>query len=247
MKNNFLATAAHELRTPLTTIQGFSELLTKKSLPVETQNDLLGSIHRQSLRLSSLINDLLDLAKIDAEGIQQIKAGSHDLKEIINGLLGNVTTRSAGKLFYGKTEIIADFDSTIPLMANCDPEKIYRVINNLLSNSAKYNKNNNPIILRARKIESEKQQSIEISVIDRGIGMSKKELAAAFERFWRSDHTSGSVPGTGLGLSLVKEIIEMHGGSVHLDSTLGEGTTATITLPPPQEHPTRVTEPDVTS
>lgn len=235
MKSNFLATAAHELRTPLTTILGFSELLSTQELGEQVRQELAGSIFRHSLHLRDLLNDLLDLAKIEAEGKNLLKTKEHDLQSILTSLFNSTSVPREGKRFMDRHEITLEMDATAPLVAEMDEDKIRRAIHNLLSNAAKYSAASAPIKFSAQTIDRSGRKFIKISVIDRGIGMMPDELKHAFVRFWRADSTSGTIPGTGLGLSLVKEIIEMHQGTVDITSQHGVGTTVSLLLPAADE------------
>lgn len=235
MKSNFLATAAHELRTPLTTILGFSELLSTQEFGEQDRQELADSIFRHSLHLRDLLNDLLDLAKIEAEGENLLKTKEHDLQSILTDLFNSTSVPREKNRFMDQHEITLEMDATAPLVAEMDEDKIRRAIHNLLSNAAKYSAASAPIKLSAQTIDRSGRKFIKISVIDRGIGMTPDELNHAFVRFWRADSTSGTITGTGLGLSLVKEIIEMHQGTVDITSQYGVGTTVSLFLPAADE------------
>lgn len=231
IKSQFLATAAHELRTPLTTILGFSELLSIGKIAEKDRNDLLSSIHRHSLHLKSLINDLLDLAKIDSLGENILTHDTLDLTTVLTQVYQNVSASLDGKRMFDRHEITLDLPDSRPLMALIDRTMVMRAVLNLLSNAAKYSAESKPIILSARTVDEFGKSFVKISITDQGIGMTPEELCLAFTRFWRADTASGNIPGTGLGLSLVKEIAEMHHGKLILESNYGTGTTASLLLP----------------
>lgn len=230
MKSSFLETAAHELRTPLTTILGFSEFLFTNDAPPEEQKELLGNIYRQSINLSLLLNDLLDLAKIEAEGANLLKASEYSLRELLIEIYLGSTKARNNKRYIEKHELMLQLDEGEPLMALIDAEKIRRAILNLVNNATKYSSAESPITIVATSITAT-EPYVMISVIDKGIGMTNDELDHAFERFWRADSNSGNILGTGLGLPLVREIMNMHKGHILLHSTYGSGTTATLTIP----------------
>ncbi len=231
LKNNFLATAAHELRTPLTTILGFSELLSTQEINKQESQELASSIFRHSVRLSELLNDLLDLAKIDDKTTNTLRPKTLDLVPLVTSTIESISLKRDEKRFIGGHEVTLHVGSVAPWMATVDQEKIRRAILNLLSNATKYSAETSPITCSINGLQKNDQHYIEIAVSDQGIGMTADQLEHAFMRFWRADSTSGSTPGTGLGLSLVKEITEAHHGTVHIRSEYGVGTTVSIVLP----------------
>jgi len=231
MKSQFLATAAHELRTPLTTILGFSEFLSTQEVSEQDHRELLDSIFRHSLNLSALINDLLDLAKIESEGLNILKLQKHDLRDILTNLFNSVSAPLDGKRFMDQHEFTLELGERAPLMALIDDDQIRRAIHNLLSNAAKYSAASMPITLSAHTVDNNGTKFVKIAVTDHGIGMTQDELEHAQLRFWRADSASGKTSGTGLGLSLVKEIVELHQGMINMESEYGVGTTVSIVLP----------------
>jgi signal transduction histidine kinase len=222
MKSEFLAAAAHELRTPMVSIFGFSELLIHRKFKEEQRTDMLQTIHRQSGLLVKMVNELLDLARIESRRGLDLQIQSHSLRELIEncvkGLMRVDTDRQVNV-------------ATVPnVSVMIDPEKMQLAINNLLNNAFKYSPQGGSVTLHAYidNIGTEPLAVIEIS--DRGIGMSPTQLDKAFERFYRADE-SGNIPGTGLGLSMVKEIAELHKGSIKLTSEMGVGTVAILGIP----------------
>lgn len=224
MKSEFLASAAHELRTPMVSILGFTELLLKRKYPEERQADMLQTIHRQSGLLVKMINELLDLARIESRRGLDLQIAEHPLRELVDnsvkGLMRKDTDRQV------TIRPIPDLSVMI------DPEKMQLALNNLLSNAFKYSPQGGTVSLGARiEIQGPERFAV-IEVQDQGIGMSADQLARAFERFYRAD-ASGNIPGTGLGLSLVKEVAELHKGRVELASQFGQGTLARLWIPVP--------------
>jgi signal transduction histidine kinase len=222
MKSEFLAAAAHELRTPMVSIFGFTELLLKRKFTPERQADMLQTIHRQSGLLVKMINELLDLARIESRGGLDMQIDAHPLTELVeNSVKGLMRTDTERQVSVG---------STPEVLVLIDPEKMQLAMSNLLSNAFKYSPHGGTVSLNSRVEKTGDSGFVVIEVSDQGIGMSPEQLERAFERFYRAD-ASGNIPGTGLGLSLVKEVAELHQGRVTLSSTLGAGTTAHLWIP----------------
>jgi PAS domain S-box-containing protein len=222
MKSEFLAAAAHELRTPMVSIFGFTELLLKRKFTEERKTDMLETIHRQSGLLVKMINELLDLARIESRGGLDLKIDAYALTELIQtsvkGLMRADTDR--------QVEVAAVPDVQVLI----DPEKMQLAMNNLLSNAFKYSPQGGAVTLQARIEKKGNEPYAVIEIRDQGIGMTTEQLDRAFERFYRAD-ASGNIPGTGLGLSLVKEVAELHKGRIELRSEYGQGTTACLWIP----------------
>ncbi len=222
MKSEFLTAAAHELRTPMVSIFGFSELLTRRKFNEERQTDMLRTIHKQSGLLVKMLNELLDLARIESRGGLDMQIAAHSLRDMVNNSIqGLMLTDSDRPVQH------ADLSDMQVLM---DPEKMQLALTNILANAFKYSPHGGDVTLSVRPHTHEGQAYAVIDVTDQGIGMSPDQLERAFERFYRAD-ASGNIPGTGLGLSLVKEITELHQGRVVLQSSLGQGTTASLWIP----------------
>lgn len=223
MKSEFLSTAAHELRTPMASIHGFSELLLARKFDEATQRDLLDTIHRQSSNLVRLVNELLDLARIEARQGKDFRITSQPLAPII--------TRTVEGFNVPPGEY--EFDMTLPDARLCvlaDAEKLGQALLNLLSNAYKYSPQGGRISLSVLHKPDAVPPEVGIRVEDHGIGMTPEQLDHVFDRFYRAD-TSGAIPGTGLGMSLVKEITELMQGHVEITSNLGGGTRVSLWLP----------------
>jgi PAS domain S-box-containing protein len=223
MKSEFLSTAAHELRTPLASIYGFSELLMSRNYDKKTSCDIYKTIHRQSLNLKHLLDELLDLSRIEARAGKDFYMEYNTLQEIVEESCIEV-----GGAFSGR-KVNLQRPRTWPLLS-FDIEKMRQVFRNLLSNGFKYSAKNEDVILQTSVRENDGNKQFGVSIIDNGIGMTPEQLERVGERFYRADQ-SGSIPGSGLGVSLVKEITSIHGGDVEFMSVMGQGTAATVWLP----------------
>ena len=223
MKSEFLTTAAHELRTPMVSIFGFVELLLRRKYPEEAQRSMLDVIYRQSKRLISMVTELLDLARIEARAGLDFELSVQALAPLIEQACAAVAVPQDSH-----TLVVELPDAS--LCADYDPAKMRQALENVLSNAIKYSPAGGEV--RVSVVQGSAGQVpplVGIVVTDQGIGMTPEQCEHAFERFYRAD-ASGNIPGTGLGLSLVKEIVEIHGGRVELQSSPGTGTKVTLWL-----------------
>lgn len=241
MKSEFLAMAAHELRTPMVSIFGFTELLLKRQFTDERRNDMLSTIHRQASVLINLVNELLDLARIESRRGKDFKRERLQLQPIIEATLAGLLIHNDAR----KVDVSLPAD---PIMVDADREKLSLAVTNVLSNAYKYSPQGGDIALDLVWRDRSGRPECGIRVTDHGIGMTPQELEKLFDRFFRAD-TSGKIPGTGLGMTIVKEIVELHGGQVGVSSEHGIGTTVTLWLPAltaPPEVAVRVDAAEVT-
>jgi PAS domain S-box-containing protein len=237
MKSEFLAMAAHELRTPMVSIFGFTELLLKRSFSDERRNEVLGTIHKQASILINLVNELLDLARIEARRGKDFNRKLQAVGPVLEQALGGL------KVPGDRRQVRMDIESPDALVW-ADTDKLGQAVLNVLSNAYKYSPQGGDIVLRQR-LDADARRVI-IEVEDHGIGMSDEQTARVFERFFRAD-PSGNIPGTGLGMSLVKEIMDLHLGAVTVRSVLGQGTSVCLSVPaqspneasPPTEAPAK--------
>lgn len=236
MKSEFLSTAAHELRTPLASIYGFVELLLQRDYDAATRRDLLERVYRQAGNLSRLLNELLDLSRIEMRAGKDFDVRSQPLAPIIrHACSALLTPDNPGKITVRIAEDLPD--------VAVDAEKLEQVLINVLSNSLKYSPRGGPIELWVDLRETATGRQACVHVKDRGVGMTPEQVARIFERFYRADKNS-AVPGAGLGMTLVKEIIEMHGGRVEVGSAPGQGTEVCLCLPVIRERRKRQRAPD---
>ena len=223
MKSDFLSTAAHELRTPMASIMGFSELLMMRKYDESKTRELLSTINRQAHRLTNLLSDLLDLARIEARRAEGLHFEWTSLQAMIDDALTAFHTPQ------GREPVIRQACDP-SLLIRADKDKFQQALLNLLSNAYKFSPAGGPVQLEVVKAHPGNASLVGIAVKDQGIGLSPDEQKRVFERFYRSDR-SGHIPGTGLGLSLVKEIMTIHEGDVSLESSTGKGTCVTVWFP----------------
>lgn len=223
MKSEFLSTAAHELRSPMASILGFTDLLLKRDYEADKRRELLGIVHQQAEALTKMLNELLDLARIEARAGKDFKFAEHDLCE-----LAGQATRAL--LVPGDARRVELKLPDGPIRVRADAEKFCQALNNVLTNAYKFSPLGGAIELEVVREERAGAAWAGLRVTDHGMGMTAEEASRAGERFYRADRT-GHIPGTGLGLPLVKEILQNHGGTVDIDSTPGEGTRVVLWLP----------------
>ncbi len=223
MKSEFLAMAAHELRTPMVSIFGFTELLLKRQFTDERRNDMLSTIHRQASVLINLVNELLDLARIESRRGKDFKREHQQVQTLVENVV-------SGLLIHNDARKVAYTLSAAPIWVDVDREKFSLALTNVLSNAYKYSPHGGEISLDMVWRERDQRSECGIRVTDQGLGMTPEQVEKVFDRFFRAD-TSGNIPGTGLGMTIVKEILELHGGQVTVASELGKGTTVTLWVP----------------
>jgi signal transduction histidine kinase len=222
-KSEFLANMSHELRTPLNAIIGFSEVLSERMFGElnEKQDEYLKDIHASGQHLLSLINDILDLSKIEA-GRMELAVTDFDLPTTIDNALTLVRER-AGRRGIGLHMAVDERLGQI----RADERKIRQVLLNLLSNAIKFTPEGGRIDVRAIPTDG----LVEVSVSDTGVGIAPEDQEAVFEEFRQVGTSEKKVEGTGLGLALSRKFIELHGGKLWVKSQVGEGSTFTFTLP----------------
>lgn len=223
LKDEFVLTASHELRSPLTSVQGFAELLMleRDSLTpkqVETVEIILDNCRH----LVRLLNDLLDLARSDA-GRLSIQAQPTELAPLIDDAVRTMRAQTES----ANQSLIQDVEPGLPLV-NVEPGRIRQILVNLLTNAHEYSPERASIAVTARAEGDE----VVIAVIDDGPGIPESQLEQIFERFTRGEAgLTQRVGGTGLGLAISKSLVELHGGRIEVDSTVGRGSTFSVRLP----------------
>lgn len=225
MKSEFLTTAAHELRTPMSSIFGYAELLLRRKHPPERQMEMLRTIHHQTALVVQMVNELLDLARIESRQGKELVIGAHAAADIVAQAIEGFG------LPQGREPVQCQ-PPAAGLRLRVDADKSRQALVNVLSNAYKYSAPGQPVTLDCLGPQPGPGPVLRLGlrVRDVGIGMGPETQARLFERFFRAD-PSGNVPGTGLGLSLVKEIVELQGGEVEVRSALGAGTSVVLWLP----------------
>ena len=223
MKTEFLSTAAHELRTPMASIHGFTELLLKRDYDDATRRDLLQTIYRQSSNLITMVSELLDLARIEARAGKDFHIQVQDILPIVDRVVRAFMMPDDAR------KIDLRLGSALPRVA-VDAEKFGQALLNVISNAYKYSPNGGAIELATRTHMRDGGAEVGVVVRDHGVGMTPEQQDRIFDRFYRAD-ASGAIPGTGLGMSLVKEIMDIHQGRVEIQSAPGQGTEVGLWLP----------------
>ena len=213
-RNEFLASISHELRTPLTYIKGYADIVLKRNLPKEEQQKYLNIILEESNRLSLLIKDLFDLAKIDKNTFAIEKEQIH-----LHEFLIAIERKLSPAFIERGMSLSISSPSNIYILA--DPSRLEQIILNLLDNAMKYSTQGTKTAIYAAK----DKHSVQIAVKDEGKGIPAEDLPYIFNRFYRVDKArTRSLGGTGLGLAIVKELVDMHGGEIAVKSEIGKGT-----------------------
>lgn len=226
MKETFLANTSHEIRTPLNAIIGFTNLLIKNE-PSATQIPYLVNIKNAGNSLSMIINDILDLSKIEA-GKMDLECTNLDIRDTIRKCINTVSFKREGK----SIDINMSISDDIPSIVVGDPVRITQIFTNLLNNSIKFTGENCIIRINARLLSKDSDNvDLEFRVSDNGIGIPKEKQADIFKSFTQANaDTTRKYGGTGLGLSITKQLIEMYGGHISIDSEPGQGATFIFNL-----------------
>ncbi|MDP7080495.1 MAG: ATP-binding protein [Candidatus Undinarchaeales archaeon] len=233
LKSQFVSVASHELRTPIISIRGYIELVREgEGGPVtDEQENMLAVASRNTERLLTIINDLLDISRIEA-GALHLDMVSVDINRLVRDTLEEIRPLADRHGHTMKLEL----DSSIPEVEG-DPDRLAQIVTNLLSNAIKYTPDKGRIVVRTERGDTD---GIHLKVEDDGIGIPSGDLPHIWERFYRGQHASGHhrprsmdfrTGGTGLGLPIVKGIVEEHGGKVRVESEEGAGSTFHVNLP----------------
>ncbi len=236
LKNEFIAVASHELRTPVTFIRSYIELINKGAYDdrPEELRERLAKIERNSVRLSSLLNDLLDLSKLERHELT-IRHEELSVKALAEEVLGDVTQVASEKGLI----VVSEFGDD-ELRVCGDEERLRRVFVNLLDNSVKFSKAGDTVRMRGSRRDDE---DVEFVVEDTGAGMAEEDIPFIFSPFFQTEASIRRThSGLGLGLSMAKNIIELHGGTIAVESRLGEGTRVTVALPSHKSAPVTESE-----
>jgi PAS domain S-box-containing protein len=233
MKNDFISIASHELRTPLTSVRGYLDLLAMSAgVSLDAQQYSFLQVARDNAnRLTQLVNDLLDVSRIESGKIE-LEVEVLSVQDVVREAAALVEKQFSDR---GLT-LTLDLPASLPQVF-ADRSRLAQIVTNLLTNACKYTQRGGATV-RARRIRN----TIQVDVIDTGIGISQEDQDRLFTRFFRADDPQvREQPGTGLGLSITKALIEMHGGQIWVRSQYGQGSTFSFTLPLPPgamvEHP----------
>ncbi|MCU0497656.1 MAG: ATP-binding protein [Anaerolineae bacterium] len=215
-KSVFLANMSHELRTPLNAILGFAQIMERDPHLNVRQRDHLGIVSRSGEHLLGLINDVLEMSKIEA-GQTTLTETAFDLREMLRGIEEMFRVRAAGK----KLQLLFEIEDNLPRYVRTDDGKLRQIIINLLGNAIKFTEEGG-VVLRARQRED---QHLEFEISDTGQGISSIEMDKLFKPFVQTESGVKSQEGTGLGLAISRQFVQMMGGDIRVSSTVGQGTT----------------------
>ncbi len=217
---------SHELKTPLTAIKAMSELLLAYELGEEERREMTEDILKQAERLENLIKEILDASQLDSGRIQ-VNLKDVDMTEALGEVLNDLETQINGRKLSVKLE------RRLPHV-KADPAKLRQILVNLISNALKYSPDSSAVMVQATPYEN----WVRVSIKDHGIGIKKEDRDRLFKKFQRiRDPSNRKTAGTGLGLYIVKGLVELHGGEVEVNSTYGKGSTFSFTLPAAQAMP----------
>ena len=220
-QSDLISEFVHELRTPLASLSTATYLLLRPEMSREQQEQIVSNIHNETLRLNSLASSFLDLARLES-GRVQFRKSTFDVMDLLHECSDVMESKADEDRIQ-----IRVIEPEGPTLLEADRDKIKQVILNLLSNAIKYNRQNGSIILKTELRESK----MVISVQDTGVGIPEDAVGHIFEKFYRVRENEAKVPGAGLGLSICKQIIQGHGGTIEIKSKLGIGTNILIGLP----------------
>jgi signal transduction histidine kinase len=223
-KSELISVASHQLRTPLTAMRGNVEMLIDESFGAlnKEQHELLDDIEDSTLRLITMVNDMLDITKIERNDFEMNRS-KINIHHLLNSVIGDLTT------YANQHEITIDSSNVArDVIVEGDEVRLRQVFQNLIDNAIKYGRNKGKIQIATEAIDG----AVEITFKDDGIGIPKNEQSKIFARFYRATNTSKSTSsGSGLGLYIVRAIVQQHGGDITFESGEGEGTTFIVRLP----------------
>lgn len=220
MKSEFVSTVSHELRTPLASVLGFTELMLNKELKPERQKKYLTTIYKEAKRLTVLINDFLDVQRMEA-GKQSYDKKYDDIIPLLSSIIEAHEINHPKHVFHFQTK-------TTHTMVLGDKDKLTQVFTNLINNAIKYSPDGGNIYVTVYEEESH----LKVAIKDEGLGIPEESIDKLFSKFYRVDNSDyRKIGGTGLGLAIVKEIMKEHDGDISIQSKLKEGSTFTVNFP----------------
>jgi PAS domain S-box-containing protein len=222
-RHEYFRLASHELRTPMASILGFSELLLKREFDAATGRELIDIIHRQATRLIALVNQMLDLARIDAGGAEQLQPTLLDLADVMTRVRSAIADDAQAR------RIALQVAPHLPPVT-ADPVRVQQALGNIVSNALAYSEPGSTVEVSITLQERDGQAGAAIMVRDQGVGMTPEQRQRVYDAFWRASSLP-DVPGNGLGMTIVREIISAHGGAIEIASSPGDGTEVALWLP----------------
>ena len=227
IRRDFVANASHELKTPLTAVRGYAETLLSDDPSPETRRRFLTTILANATRMQRLVDDLLDLSRIES-GSWTPSPARVDIAALAQSVWAEVARDAEGERAFA-LDLAGDATAV-----EADPQALRQILSNVVENAVRYTPPGGAVTVRSRRAGDR----IVLEVADTGPGIPGEHLPRIFERFYRVEAArSRELGGTGLGLSIVKHLVEAHGGSVAAESRLGDGTTIRLALPAVTEHP----------
>ncbi|MFP4460332.1 MAG: ATP-binding protein [Candidatus Zixiibacteriota bacterium] len=222
MKDDFISSISHELRTPLTSIKGYAAtILRDPKMPKKIQAKFLNIVNDEADRLKALVDDLLEFSRMES-GRMRLVLDQIDIPAIVHEVIEAIMPNAQKK----DIQLEENFEPNFPLYIG-DNRRIYSVIMNLVSNAVKFTLSDGKV-----NVDSVyDNENIKIFVKDSGIGIPKAKLEAIFDRFYRIERPGMEIPGTGLGLAITKRIVDLHGGSIEVESVPQKGSIFTVILP----------------
>jgi signal transduction histidine kinase len=230
LKNEFISVVSHELRTPLTSILGYTELLQAREFEPAERREFVKTVYNEANHLSQIVEDMLGMSRIEAGGVK-LQQWVVSLRQLIGELTAQLNIHLSSR-----HRLVIHIPQQLP-PAYVDRDKIKQILFNLLTNAAKYSPRGGEIALSVDEPASLPDDHppgrfLLVSVRDQGIGIAPEDLPHIWERFYRVDNSNTRrIGGTGLGLSIARALVELHGGRIWVESTLGQGTTFSFTLP----------------
>ena len=231
-RKNVLSNVSHDLRTPITAIRGYAEMLVSKgdNLNDVQKENYLRNIIRRSEQMERIISDIVELTRLESN------ANEFQFMDVsISELLDEVCMMYEADLADTKKKLKVDIPTEDLLFVKADPKKLSRVFENLISNAINYTYDEALITVKAWRENEDKplsQQNVKILIQDNGIGIPENEVSMIFDRFYRAKNSGGNIKGTGIGLSIVKTIIDRHNAQISVESAIGKGTSFTISMKP---------------
>lgn len=224
-KSSFLANMSHEIRTPMTAILGYADLLLDPAQSATERSKCVHTIRRNSEHLLGVINDILDLSKID-DGRISIERTSVDVFRVMEELRSTMQVRAQDKSISLRTEVNTPFPATI----QTDPLRLQQILSNLVSNAIKFT-DSGGVCVRVSLVQAELRNLVRFEVIDTGIGMTAEQITRLYQPFTQVDSSSTrAFGGTGLGLTISKRLAVLMGGDIEVSSTVGVGTTFALDI-----------------